>query len=37
VVADIAGRTGQRRDGDAPLGQLRFFIEFVKQGSLFDS
>jgi hypothetical protein len=35
-VAGIAGRMGRRRDGDAAR-PAAFFIEFVKQGSLFDS
>src|SRR5215471_3891176 len=41
VVADtFAGRIHVEWDNSAtvtPLGQLPFFIEFVKQGSLFDS
>ena len=41
VVTDtFAGRIHVEWDGGAtvtPLGQLPFFIEFVKQGSLFDS
>jgi hypothetical protein len=41
VVADtFAGRIHVEWDNSAtvtPLGQLPFFIEFLKQGSLFDS
>ena len=40
VVADtFAGRIHVERDNSAtvtPLGQLPFFIEYLKQGSLFD-
>jgi hypothetical protein len=40
VVADtFAGRIHVERDGSArvtPLGQLPFFIEYLKQGGLFD-